>query len=156
MGLRSDATAPGESKNRYEDREKFERELEARYSKPAEFSHLSILAYVDSERDELVPMFWAWKQVGRWDGPVGQLARQWEQHRFGCELYESAHQVLMFAIMESLTPEQRPSRYGRIRANQSTEQRKESLNEALEAITKARTMPHVEVEMADRLTEAAK
>lgn len=142
MALRREAEG-GDGTNRYEDRVKFERELEARYRKPEEFEHLSILAYVDSERDMLVDAFWAWKQVGRWDGPIGQLCRQWEQHRFGNELYESAHQLFVFAVFNTLLPEQRPKRYGRIRENQTGQERKESLNEALDAITRERSMPEV-------------
>jgi len=133
-----------DSTGRYEDRLAFERAIEGRYRKPGEYEHLTILAYVDAERDELVPAFWAWRSVGKRDGRIGDLARQWERERFGDELYTSAHQVLVFAIYQSLTPEQRPSRYGRIKPGLTNQQRKESLNEALDAITRDKGMEREE------------
>lgn len=154
---------------RYEDRAEFERELEGRYNFPrGDDGFTTALGYVDSERDELVQAFWAWKQVGRHDGRLTDLLRTWERQRLGAELYASAHQVLLFAVTDSLSPQYRPRRYGRIQPNRTTQQRKESLNEALDAITRARTVPEARTveatderkrelrEMATRAQQAAK
>lgn len=61
--------------------------------------HHSLLARINTDKDELVQKFWMWRSLNR-GGTFEDAVRRWEIEVFGAEAYKSAHSVLVFALLD--------------------------------------------------------